>query len=162
MDDTRNIEQQYLVLIEANKHRIHRICAVYAKNKEDQKDLVQDVLFHVWKSLPKFKNQSNINTWFYRVMLNVCLRSAYEKEQKKKIQLNGLEIVYSEVEPKNIKYEHLYQCISKLKITEKSVIILFLEDLSYKEIGNILGLSENHVAVKIKRIKSQLLQCLKS
>lgn len=155
------IEQQFLLIIEQNKGRIHRICSVYAKNIEDQKDLIQDVLFNIWKALPSFKGGASIDTWLYRIVLNVCLRSKYEKERKNKIQLDGLEIVYNDDEPKNMKYEQLYHCISRLKPTDKSVIILFLEDMSYKEIGNILGLSDNHVAVKIKRIKSQLLNCLK-
>ena len=161
MIENPEIEQQFLILIEQNKSRIHRICSVYARSTEDQKDLVQDVLFNIWKALPNFQNKSNIDTWIYRIVLNICLRSKYEKERKHKIQLNGLEIIYNESEPKNIKYEQLYHCISQLKTTDKSVIILFLEDMSYKEIGHILGLSDNHVAVKIKRIKIQLLNCLK-
>lgn len=161
MIEKPEIEQQFLTLIEHNKNRIHRICSVYAKDAEDQKDLVQDVLFNIWKGLPSFKGTSSMDTWLYRIVLNICLRSKYEKERKSKIELNGLEIIYNESEPKNIKYEQLYHCIAQLKPTDKSVIILFLEDMSYKEIGNILGLSDNHVAVKIKRIKVQLLNCLK-
>jgi len=154
------MEHLFLELIEDNKNRINRICSVYAKNKEDQKDLVQDVLLNIWKAIPNFKQLSNINTWLYRIALNVCLSSKYERNQINKIQFESIDFKLTDDGPKSTEYEHLYYCISRLPETEKSIIILFLEDLPYKEIAEIIGISENHVAVKIKRIKSKLFQCL--
>ena len=154
------IDDFFLELIKSNKNQINRICAVYAKNREDQKDLVQDVLLNIWKALPNFKNLANINTWLYRITLNVCLRSKYESSQKNKIQLNSIKLKPFVAEPKNVAYEQLYYCIGQLPETDKSIIILFLEDLPYQQIAEIIGISENHVAVKIKRIKNKLLKCL--
>lgn len=154
------MEHLFLELIEENKNRINRICYVYAKNQEDQKDLVQDVLLNIWKALPNFKQHSNINTWLYRITLNVCLSSKYERHQKDKIELESIDFKLSGEDSKSAEYEQLYYCISQLPETEKSIIILFLEDLPYKEIAEIIGISENHVAVKIKRIKNKLLKCL--
>jgi len=153
-------ERLFFELLENNKNRINRICSVYAKNREDQKDLVQDVLLNIWKALPSFEQRANINTWLYRITLNVCLRSKYEHAQKNKIQLDSISLETVADIPKNEKYEQLYHCIGQLEETDKSVIILFLEDLLYKEIAEIVGISENHVAVKIKRIKAKLLKCL--
>jgi len=155
-----NMEQLFLDLIESNKNRINRICSVYAKNREDQKDLVQDVLLNIWKALPKFEHRASIDTWLYRITLNVCLRSKYEHNQKNSIQLESVKIVITDDKPKDAKYEQLYYCIGRLPETEKSIIILFLEDLPYKQIAEIIGINENHVAVKIKRIKNKLLKCL--
>jgi len=155
-----NMEQFFLDLIESNKNRINRICSVYAKNREDQKDLVQDVLLNIWKALPKFEHRANINTWLYRITLNVCLRSKYERNQKNNIHLESVNFIAANDKQKDVEYEQLYYCISQLPETEKSIIILFLEDLPYKQIAEIIGISENHVAVKIKRIKKKLLKCL--
>lgn len=161
MKTDSTIEQEFLELIEQNKAKINRICSVYAKDREDQKDLVQDVLLNIWKALSGFEHRANINTWLYRITLNVCLRSKYEKVQKNKIKIDSLQIEYPQEENKDEKYEHLYHCIAQLEETDRSIIILFLEDLPYKDIAAIAGISENYVAVKIKRIKARLLNCLK-
>lgn len=160
MDTNKNIEDWFLELVEDNKKRINQICSVYAKNEEDRRDLVQDVLINIWKSLPSFEHRANVNTWVYRITLNVCLRSKYEKVRQKKVQLENVHFEPIADVPKNEKYEHLYHCINQLNDADKAVIILFLEDLSYKEIAEIIGISENYVAVKIKRIKVQLFKCL--
>ncbi len=160
MRQQTNIETQFFELIENNKDRINRICSVYAKNSEDQKDLVQDVFLNIWKALPSFEQRSSIHTWVYRITLNVCMRSKYEKLQRSKVNLDSIKIEYPSEEPKEAKYEQLYQCIAQLAESDRSLIVLFLEDLPYKEIAQILGISENYVAVKIKRIKAQLLNCL--
>jgi len=149
MNEHKNIEDWFLELVEDNKNRINQICSVYAKNEEDRKDLVQDVLINIWKSLPSFEHRANVNTWLYRITLNVCLRSKYEKVRQKKVQLESVHFEPIADVPKNEKYEHLYHCINQLNDTDKAVTILFLEDIS-----------ENYVAVKIKRIKAQLFKCL--
>ncbi len=153
-------EKTFLMLVEQNKSKINRICSVYAKNCEDQRDLVQDVLLNIWKNLPSFEHRASINTWLYRITLNVCMRSKYEQVQKRKTKLESVHLAAVLDISKDEKYEHLYHCISKLEETDRSIIVLFLEDLPYKEIAEIVGLSANHVAVKIKRIKKQLLICL--
>lgn len=159
MANTGN-EHFFLELVENNKNRINRICSVYAKNKEDQKDLIQDVLLNVWKALPKFENRAAINTWLYRITLNVCLRSKYELNRKNKTQLDSISYKIASESPQDPRFEQLYFCIGQLPNTDKSIIILFLEDLPYKQIAAIIGISENLVAVKIKRIKNKLLKCL--
>jgi len=108
------MEHLFLELIEDNKNRINRICSVYAKNKEDQKDLVQDVLLNIWKAIPNFKQLSNINTWLYRITLNVCLSSKYERNQINKIQLESIDFKLTDDDHKSTEYEHLYYCISRL------------------------------------------------
>lgn len=160
MNTNKDIESLFLDLVENNKNRINQICSVYAKSEEDRKDLVQDVLMNIWKSLPSFEHRANINTWLYRITLNVCLRSKYEKVRRTNTQLENIRFEPISDLPKNEKYEHLYHCINQLNDTDKAVTILFLEDLSYKEIAEIVGISENYVAVKIKRIKAQLFKCL--
>ena len=164
----KDLEVIFLTTVEANKDRMYRICRSYSIDTDDAKDLFQEVLLNIWKSLPSFKNQSNIATWVYRITINVCLRAKQfsDKKQKHFVRLDGVKfeniedtIVTSEKEKL---FQKLSECIKKLEGIDKSIILLHLEDLPYKEIAHIFGLSENHVAVKIKRIKNKLLNCLKS
>lgn len=164
----KDLETVFTTTVEANKDRMFRICRSYSVDADDAKDLFQEVLLNLWKSLPSFKHQSNIDTWVYRITINVCLRTKQfvDKKQKHLVRLEGINFENVEDTTAPSENEKLFQklseCIKKLEGIDKSIILLHLEDLPYKEIAHIFGLSENHVAVKIKRIKNKLLTCLKS
>ncbi len=162
----RELEDTFLSGLEENKQQLLRICSAYAKDTEDRNDLFQDVLASIWKSMPSFKGNSSISTWMYRVTLNVCL-NAQTKLTKKKKQFVPLDSVTlsryqgedsTEEEPPLLL--HLRSCIKEMDGADKTITMLYLEELPYKEIADITGISENHVAVKIKRIKKKLLTCI--
>ena len=152
-------------ILEDNKDSIYRICRIYAVSPIEPQDLFQEVTFQIWKSLPNFKEKSSIGTWIYKIALNVCIRSKNQlkKGSSKTIRLESIEFKSSKMIPdtsQDEKYEALYSCISSLKESEQSLIILYLEDLAYKKIAEITGLTENHIAVKLKRIRKILLNCI--
>lgn len=159
-------ETIFLSALEQNREKLFRICSIYSKDDEDTKDLFQEVLVHVWRSMSTFKGDAAIGTWMFRVALNVCLRfkSKHTKNQKRFIRLDS--VVISDIKEKvineaeNEKLEALRKCVKKLNEGNKAVVALYMEGLSYREISDILGISENHVAVKVKRIKSKLLNCI--
>lgn len=158
---TETLEQ----LIENNKEKIFRICKIYAVAPLEPQDLFQEVIFAIWKSLPTFKSNSSVDTWIYRITLNICLRSKQksDKTYKKTLQLESIQFIPAEVPIENNqqeKYNALTSCISKLNNENKAIIILYLEELKYKKIAEITGLTENHIAVKMKRIKKILLDCI--
>lgn len=153
-------------IVEENKQRIIRICRAYSSNKEDQKDLFQDVALNIWKSLPSFRQEAKYDTWVYRICLNVCMQYAMKVNKTKQVRVNieGIEIPDDYADLQNNlddseKYKKLYACISNLNDAEKLLVLLFLEDLSYKVISEITGITENHVAVKLNRIKKKLYHC---
>tara|TARA_R110000851_G_scaffold23119_1_gene67948 strand:- start:255 stop:758 length:504 start_codon:yes stop_codon:yes gene_type:complete len=156
----------FLSELEENQDKLYRLCSIYSDNNEDSKDLFQEVLVQIWKSMSAFKGNSSIGTWMFRIALNVCLRfkSKYTKNQNRFIRLDSIAIINisSEVEDKSNdeKLIALRKCVTKLNDAEKAIVALYLEELAYREISEILGLSENHIAVKIKRIKSKLLHCI--
>ena len=157
--------ETYEQLLENNKEKIYRICKIYAVSPLEPQDLFQEVIFAIWKSLPTFKGNSSVETWIYRITLNVCLRSKQksEKTYNKTLQLESIQFVPIEnpiANNKQEKYNALTSCISKLNYENKSIIILYLEELKYKQIAEVTGLTENHIAVKIKRIKKILLDCI--
>jgi len=160
------VELRFLDALEENKGKLFRICSIYAKDEDDAKDLFQEVLVQIWKSMNTFKGGSAIGTWMFRVALNVCLRfkSKSDKNQKRLIRLDSITIQNlkneENNEPDTQKLKALRSCIKKMKEADKAVVALYLEGMAYREISNILGLSENHVAVKIKRIKIKLSNCI--
>lgn len=162
------LEKVFLIAFERNKNRIYRICCSYSVENENAQDLFQEVLYHIWKSLPNFKSNSSIDTWIYRITINVCLRIKEKQNKKDKLFLpieniefeDFQEYIDSNKENEQLKY--LFACIKLLNKTDKSIILLYLEDLAYKDIAEITGMTENHIAVKVKRIKKKLLTCLNS
>ncbi|MEY8022175.1 RNA polymerase sigma factor [Muriicola sp. SD30] len=156
----------FLSELEENQDKLYRLCSIYSDNNEDLKDLFQEVLVQIWKSMSSFKGNSSIGTWMFRIALNVCLRfkSKYTKNQNRFIRLDSIAIINisSEVEDENNdeKLIALRKCVKKLNDGEKAIVALYFEGLAYREISDILGLSENHIAVKIKRIKSKLFNCI--
>ncbi|OUS00972.1 RNA polymerase [Flavobacteriales bacterium 33_180_T64] len=160
-----NPEIDFEEILEKNKHKIYRICKVYAVYPIEPQDLFQEVVFQIWKSYSTFKGTAHISTWIYKISLNVCLRSKikFDKKNSKMVRLESIQFLT----PKHIpdeseqeKYQFLRDCISSLNEGDKSIVILYLEDLSYKEIASITGLSENHIAVKMKRIRKKLFDCI--
>lgn len=160
-------EKIFLDLLEENKDRIFRLCSIYSSDADDAKDLFQDVTLNIWKSLPNFNEDSSLNTWIYRVALNVCLRAKSKTKKKQDIMLKLDSVVFKETEqyepPDNsTQLAQLKRCISTLNDSDKSIIVLHLEEMPYKKISEITGLTENHIAVKMKRIKAKLFTCIKT
>jgi len=166
----KDLENTFLNALEEHQHKLLRICSVYAQDDDDTKDLFQEVLVNIWKAMPSFKENSAIGTWMYKITLNVCLRLKTKeiRKQKKLLRMDSRAInIYKTEVMDDGQYEQREQlvqlrtCIRKLNEADKAVITLYLEELPYKEISSITGLTENNIAVKIKRIKKKLLNCLR-
>ena len=160
-------DQTFTQVIEDNKDRIFRICRMYAVAPIEPQDLFQEVVFQIWKSFSTFKNKSNISTWIYKIGLNVCYSSKLklEKHNSKMDRLESIQFAPVDTPPdkkQQEKYQALHDCISSLKESDQSIVVLYLEELSYKEIAEITGLTENHVAVKMKRIRTMLFDMIVS
>jgi RNA polymerase sigma-70 factor (ECF subfamily) len=141
--------------------KVFRLCMGYVNDIDAAKDLAQETFIKVWKQLPKFRNESSIETWLFRIASNTCLRQIQKESKMPKSEL-PLEIK-DEISETNIEKEiqFLYQCISELQEVERIIISLELEDMNQKEIAEIVGLSEGNVRIKIHRIKEKLIQKFK-
>ena len=147
------------------KDKIFRLCCAYVTLAEDRKDLYQDILMRIWKGLDSFRQQSSIGTWIYRISVNSSIDFIRKENRKRltnvQIGIDDLQIAdQSQDTEKDIilseKLRFLYECMNRLSFLDKTLVTLYLEDLSYKEIADILGISENHVGVRLHRIKKQL------
>jgi len=162
------MDKLFLKAFERNKNRIYRICCSYSVGHENAQDLFQDVLFNIWKSLPNFNNKSSIDTWIFRITINVCLRFKEKQDRNNKLfkRIESVELEnfqeYLDSNKGDEQFKQLFECIKLLNKSDKSIILLYLEDIAYRDIAEITGLTENHIAVKIKRIKSKLLTSLNS
>ncbi len=162
----QELENTFLKALEQNKQKLLRICSVYAEDTEDKKDLFQEAVINIWQAMHSFEEKSSLSTWMFRITLNVCLRLQSRQEKKRNgfVRMDSIRIenITSE-ENSNEDHERLIKlrnCIKKLNDADRAVITLYLEELPYKEISEITGLTENHVAVMIKRIKEKLLNCI--
>ena len=156
-----NMEKEFLKLMVDHQNIIHKVCRIYRNTIEDQEDLFQEIIFQLWKSYPSFKSQSKVSTWMYRIALNTALSSfrkhsplvEYHEEVPEKT-----DFIYEQAATEN--EEKLFDAIRKLNDAEKAIISLYLEDYSYREICEIIGISESNVGVRINRIKSKLINIL--
>lgn len=140
--------------------RIFRLCMGYVNDTELAQDLAQETFIIVWQQLPKFRNESSIGTWIFRIASNNCLRQI-EKEKKfakADLPVNLEEKKQESMEPQ---IQMLYQYISELPETDRIITSLELEEVKQAEIAHIVGLSESNIRVKIHRIKEKLTQKFK-
>lgn len=140
--------------------KIFRLCMGYVNDSEMAQDLAQETFIIIWQQLPKFRNESSVGTWIFRIASNNCLRQI-EKEKKfakTDLPLNLEEKKQESLEPQ---IQLLYQFISELPETDRIIISLELEEVKQAEIAHITGLSESNIRVKIHRIKEKLTQKFK-
>ena len=162
-------EAGFLRLIEENQGKILKICRVYAWNPSDRDDLFQEILFQIWRALPGLKENVYARTWLYRVALNTSI-SFIRKHAGRNSRATScgpddltrhIESAQEPEESDDGRLARLYEAIALLNETEKALVVLFLEDLSYEEIAEALGLSANHVGVVLHRAKKKLAVLMK-
>jgi len=158
----RNKEQKFKQVYDQSKDKVYRLCLGFMGNKTDADDLFQEVLIKVWSNLETFRNESNIDTWIYRITTNTALLTLNRKTRLNKKELDyqpdipSYEIENLNSTDKEEEVKKLYKAISLLKEIDRIIIGLLLEDCSYDDISNITGLKTSNVGVRINRIKKTL------
>ena len=151
-----NIEQEFERMVRENRSTVYTVCYMFSRNPEEVADLFQDVLVHLWQGFAKFEGRSDIRTWIFRVSMNVCL-SADRKKKRRKTEPLTIDIdPFEDADPNSVQMEMLRKRISRLDLFDRAIIMLWLEDMSYEEIGAVMGISSKNVGVKLYRIKEQL------
>ncbi|WP_282147552.1 RNA polymerase sigma factor [Algibacter lectus] len=154
-------KDKFISVIKDNQNLIYKICYSYCSNSENRKDLQQEILLQLWNSFSKFDGRVKISTWIYRIALNTAITFYRNdcKHKDKKVTIDASIISLSYFESDSGKDENivmLYHLIERLDEMDKALILLYLDDNKYKEIADILGISETNVATKISRIKKSL------
>lgn len=152
-------ETVFANLIREHQGLLFKVTSIYTNNKEDQEDLFQEVIYQLWKYFDTFRNESKISTWMYRVAMNTAI-TQLKKSKRNSNSVPITEVILNRSETKNDVLEErlklLYQQIQDLNPLEKGLMLLLLEDKSYKEMAQITGLSETNVGTRISRIKAKL------
>lgn len=157
----RETEQQHIfeTWLAQYKALIFKVVRAYAFSAADQDDLFQEIAIQVWHSIPNFRQESAATTWLYRISLNTAIK--WVRKERKHPQpetLDNVDHVLQESRmPMDERLAWLYEEIYKLDEIDRSVTLLMLDNFSYKEMADILGISESNVGVKINRIKKQLI-----
>lgn len=162
-------EAGFLKLIEVNRSKILKICRAYAWNPSDRDDLYQEIVFQIWRTLPGLKENAYAGTWLYRVALNTSISfiRKHAGHNSRATQwgpddlARRIESAQEPEESDDWRLARLYEAIAELNESEKALVVLFLEDLSYEEIADALGLSPNHVGVALHRTKKKLSALMK-
>ncbi|MFS4481769.1 RNA polymerase sigma factor [Hyunsoonleella sp. 2307UL5-6] len=151
-------EKQFVEVIQENEGILYKMTRLYADNKEDQKDLYQDVVYQLWKSFHTFRGNAKLSTWVYRIALNTALLYLKKKKRKGyKTPLDGIVLAdefYDPVLEERLKI--LYAHIRELGEIDKGIVFLFLEGKKYQEISDITGMSTSNIGTRMARIKEKL------
>jgi RNA polymerase sigma-70 factor (ECF subfamily) len=156
----KDLEAKFLLDFEKNQNIVHKVCRIYTTNRDAHNDLFQEVTIQLWKNYSKFRGDSKLSTWMYRVALNTAI-SLYRKSTRR-VQTSDISdfaykiksVDYDDTEELQLKA--LYDAIHQLSDIEKALIFLYLEDKPYKEISTTLGISDVNARVKMNRAKEKL------
>lgn len=142
---------------------IIKICRAYTNSQEDFEDYYQEVCLQIWRTRDNFRGQSEWSTWVYRLALNVSLTMLKKKRSNQQYftsEISGNEWVENSGAFPDEDLNQLYDGIKRLSEVDRAVILLYLEEKSYKEIAEISGTNPNNIGVRIKRIKERLKKIL--
>ena len=155
-------EHQFELLVREHKRTIYTVCYMFSHNKAEIDDLFQEILIRLWNGFDHYEGRSSARTWIYRVALNTAINQ--DKKQRRRIETVPLTVDIDPFEadnPKTGQVRKLHDLISQLELIDRSLVLLWLEGISYDEIGAIIGITPNNVGVRLGRIKEKLVQMSK-
>ena len=155
--------------LSAHGAAVLKVARAYTLTSEECQDLAQEILLQAWQSLPKFEGRASAATWFYRVALQTAMNWQRKDRPRRSRQLPLMEVQAlvpqgadsAEQAQQRETVERLYQAIHQLPKTDAALVLLYLDDLSYREIAEILGISEVNVGVKLNRVRKALAELMK-
>ena len=151
-----NQEQQFAQIVREHKSTIYSVCYMFSKDQDEVDDLFQEVLIKLWQGFDKFEGRSSLRTWIYKVSLNTCISIDRKKKSRPtKTILEGVDL-FDDSDTDNRQLDMLHGRITQLPPFDRAIVLLWLENMSYDEIGAIVGISAKNVSVRLFRIKEQL------
>lgn len=153
------IERQFAQTVREHKSTIYTVCYMFSKDADEVSDLFQEVLVNLWKGFEGFEHRSDIKTWIYRVALNTCISLDRKKRRcSAEVRLTMDINLFEDRDEDTRQVDLLHKRISKLQPFDRAIVLLWLENLSYEEIGQIVGITAKNVSVRLFRIREQLKQ----
>ncbi|MCR5271304.1 MAG: sigma-70 family RNA polymerase sigma factor [Prevotella sp.] len=154
-----DLEKQFAQTIKKHRSTIYTVCYMFSQDADEVEDLFQEVLVNLWKGFKGFEQRSDINTWIYRVALNTCI-SQNRKKKRRQMEVHiTMDInLFKNSDEDTRQVDMLHKRISRLQPFDRAIVLLWLENLPYEEIGQIVGITAKNVSVRLHRIREQLKQ----
>ncbi len=156
-------QEEFLKIISAYQGIIHKVNLIYFRSNVDKQDNFQEIVYQLWRSFPSLKDKSKLASWIYAVAINTSI-SKIRKDSRLVFTDDAPETPHTETLDnidRDNNYQKLLNALQKFKEIDRSIMLLYLEDYSYNEIGEIIGISSSNVGVRINRAKKQLEKLLK-
>ncbi|MBP5711588.1 MAG: sigma-70 family RNA polymerase sigma factor [Prevotella sp.] len=150
------LETKFAQTVAEQKSTIYTVCYMFSKDEDEVNDLFQETLVNLWKGFEGFEQRSDIKTWIYRIALNTCISLERKKKRKPTVRLTMDINLFEDRDEDTRQVDMLHKRISKLQPFDRAIVLLWLEELSYEEIGQIVGITAKNVSVRLYRIKEQL------
>ena len=149
-------EQEFTSIVKEHKSTIYTVCYMFSKDADEVNDLFQEILLNMWKGFDGFQGRSNIKTWIYKVALNTCITIDRKKKKRNTVELSLDINLYEDNDSDTKQIKLLYDRRNKLGPFDRAIILLWLDNMPYDEIGAVVGISPKNVSVRLVRIKEQL------
>lgn len=159
-------QDEFVQLLNQHQLLIHKVCNLYEQTPSDREDLFQEIVVQLWKAYPKFRGESKFSTWLYRIALNTAISGLRKRKnhiasfEPENLPTDIQDEIYSQ--EKELQLDQLYSAIRQLSEIERALVMLYLEEKSYDEMEEILGINQNNLRVKMNRIKEKLRKLIKS
>lgn len=157
------MESEFEQIIKEHIGVLHKLCRVYTFNRDEYEELFQEMLVQIWRSTKNFRGEAQISTWIYRICINSALkfRSKIVRNKKRFETLDGKVFIQPLPDTeKDEQLQRLYDAVRELKPIDRAIVSLYLDEKSYEEAAQILGISKTNVATRLMRLKKQLMEKL--
>ena len=153
------LEKKFAQTVTEHKSTIYTVCYMFSQDADEVNDLFQEVLVNLWKGFDNFEHRSDIKTWIYRVALNTCI-SIDRKQRRRSAEVRlTMDInLFEDRDEDTRQVDMLHKRIARLQPFDRAIVLLWLENLPYEEIGQIVGITAKNVSVRLYRIREQLKQ----
>ena len=153
----KQYEKEFTNVVRENKATIYTVCYMFSSDKDEVDDLFQEVLVALWRGFESFRGESKVSSWIYRVALNTCISAERKKSRRPDTARLTMDInLFSDTDDESRQAQMLRERIGKLGVFDRAIVLLWLENLSYEEIGAIVGITAKNVSVRLVRIREQL------
>ncbi len=153
-------QKAFTSLVQQHQALIHKVCHFYCNSPEDKKDLFQEIVYQLWRSFDSFRGEAKFTTWLYRIALNTALTFVRKNKLNRAITFMDADLIGipqdNRAQELREQDDQLNRAIARLSDVEKSLVMLYLEERSYEEMEDILGINQNNLRVKMNRIKEKL------
>jgi RNA polymerase sigma-70 factor, ECF subfamily len=161
--DSARLDGDFLALLNEYRGAVHRVCRNYANGIDDREELLQEIVYQLWRAFPSYRREAAPITWIYRIALNTAISALRRRTRRPPhVPLEAApEPASAPAGSDSSQVELLYRAMRRLGEVERGLLLCYLDGLSYREIGDVLGISETNVGARLSRTRARLQELVK-